>query len=73
MQLRPDWRRVLAHAWSIRLWAIAILVQAVDVALPWFRESLPISDQAFGIVTLAFAMGGIVARLVPQKGITPCQ
>ncbi len=43
MRLIPDWRRVLARAWSIRLLALLILFSGLEVALPFFDGTLPIS------------------------------
>ena len=34
MELVPHWRRVLKHAWSIRLMLLAGLLSGLEVALP---------------------------------------
>jgi len=66
MKLLPDWRRVLLRAWSVRLWAVAILFIFVDAALPFMDGILPIPERSFAVLSGLAAVGGLVARLVLQ-------
>lgn len=67
MKLVSDWKRVLKRAWSIRLLLLAGIFSAVEVALPFFENSIPtgIFAAASGLATGA----AFVARLVAQKGM----
>lgn len=66
MRLLPDWRRVLTRAWSVRLWAVAIIFIFLDAALPILGGVLPIPERSFAILSGLAAVGGLVARLVLQ-------
>ena len=69
MKLAHDWRTVLAHAWSVRLIAISVLLNAMAAAL-MFGDALPISPAALFILTFAVNAAALVARLVAQKTIS---
>lgn len=77
MKLDPEWRRIVLRAWSVRLWALSamlmILERVCDVLLsladgfsPWIRLTLA------GLSGLT-AVGGIVARIIPQKNLRPSE
>lgn len=71
----PEWRRVLRHAWSVRINLACTLFSAAGGAL-----SLVNADQAghpYLIPALAFGClaigngGAIIARVTQQKKLTP--
>lgn len=72
MPLLANWRAVLLRAWSIRFIALALIVQAIDLGLPFFYGRLPVDDAVFGWLTIAFGLAAGVSRLIPQKAVTPC-
>jgi polyferredoxin len=68
MKLIWNWREILRRAWSIRLMLLAALLSGVEVALPFFMDSMPrgiFAGLSFLVVASAF-----VARLVAQKGLS---
>jgi len=67
MNLLPDWRRILRHAWSIRLMLLAGLLSGCEAALPFFADSLP--RGIFAGLSIVVAAGALVARVTVQKGI----
>ena len=71
MRLIPDWRRVLARAWSVRLLALLILFSGLEVALPFFDGALPISDRMRGLIYFAVTALATVLRVMPQRSLTP--
>lgn len=68
--IHPDWRNILRRAWSVRLILLAGVLSAIEVALPFFQNSLPVRHGTFGILSALAAMGAFVARLMAQKDIT---
>lgn len=69
MKLIPDWRRVLSRAWSVRLIALAVVLQAVEIAWPYLDGVLPVSRAVFAILTIIISAAAVVARLLLQKEI----
>jgi len=67
MKLVSDWKRVLRHAWSIRLIIIAGLFSGVEIAMPYLEASFPPGIFA-GLSALATG-GAFVSRIVAQKGM----
>jgi len=68
MKLIWNWREILRRAWSISLMLLAALLSGVEVALPFFMDSMPrgiFAGLSFLVVASAF-----VARLVAQKGLS---
>ena len=65
--LIDDCWTVLRRAWSVRLFALAAVFQAVEIILPLFVDSMP--RWLFSALTLAACIGGIWARVVPQKSL----
>ena len=65
MTLTSNWKLILKKAWSVRLMFIAAVLSGIEVALPFFADTLPrgpFAALSFVAVALAF-----VARLVAQK------
>ncbi|PZQ82169.1 MAG: hypothetical protein DI549_12455 [Ancylobacter novellus] len=67
MQLVPDWRRVLRHAWSIRLMLLAGLLSGLEVALPLFGDLIPIAPRVLAALTVFIVAAAFVARLTAQS------
>lgn len=64
MKLLPDWRRLVVHAWSIRLIVLAGLLSGAEAALPMISDLFP--PRLFALLTMATIAGAFVARLVAQ-------
>lgn len=71
MHLVPNWRAVISHAWSMRLIAIAAVLEAVEVALPYFSDAIP--NGMFSITGLLVSVAALVARLIAQPQTLPPQ
>ena len=69
MQLIPNWREVISHAWSMRLIAIAAVLEAIEVALPYFSDAMP--SGVFSITGLIVSVAALVARIVAQPRTLP--
>lgn len=69
MHLVPNWRDVISHAWSLRLIAIAAILEAIEVALPFFSDAIP--SGVFSIVGLVVSIGAMVARIIAQPQTIP--
>ena len=67
MKLYDNWKSILKKAWSIRLMLLAGLLSGIEVALPFFQDTIP--RGIFAALSI-FAVGGaFVARLVAQKNV----
>jgi putative effector of murein hydrolase LrgA (UPF0299 family) len=62
-----NWRRVLKHAWSVRLMILAALLSGGEAALPLL--DLPIPAGLLAILTLLVTIAAFVARFVVQRSI----
>lgn len=65
MRLSTNWKLILKKAWSVRLLIVAAILSGIEVALPFFADTLPrgpFAALSFVAVGMAF-----VARLVAQK------
>lgn len=65
MKLLSDWKKIVRKAWSFRLLALAALLSAAEVALPFFAEGMPVG--VFSALSGLVVVGAMVARLVAQK------
>jgi len=64
----PEWRRVLRHAWSVRLAGIAFGCQIAAAVLPYFQDFVP--PGLFALLSALATAGAIIARFVPQKKVS---
>ena len=69
MRLASDWKRVLRHAWSVRLLILAGLLSGLEAVLPLI-EQFPIPRPLFlatVVATPIVVMAAFIARIVAQK------
>lgn len=71
MQLLPDWRAVLRHAWSVRLIILAGLFSGAEVALPFFDGILDVPAGVFAALSAAATCGAFITRIIAQKEFRP--
>jgi uncharacterized membrane protein len=67
MTLVPDWKKVIKQAWSIRLMVLAGLLTGCEAVLPLFSDSIP--RNLFAVLTMLAIVGGMIMRVVAQKGM----
>ena len=67
MALDSDWKHIIKKAWSVRLMIAAALLSGVEVALPFFSESVP--RGVFAALSFVVVGAAFVARLVAQKDV----
>jgi hypothetical protein len=67
LRLVPNWREVLARAWSVRLIALAALLSGAEAALYLVGYRLPLTELQKALLFFAIAAAAFVARLVAQK------
>lgn len=65
MRLQANWKKVLKKAWSVRLLILAALLSGVEVALPFFSDTMPRGP--FAALSFLAVAGAFVGRLVAQK------
>lgn len=67
MNLTPDWRRVLARAWSIRLILLAAILSGAEVAMMFWVPDWPAGLLAAvsGLVSAA----ALVSRILAQSNM----
>jgi hypothetical protein len=70
MALHPDWKRILRHAWSIRLIALAGILSALDAAWPYLPSVIQAPPWVFAAGAGFVSCGAIVARLVAQARLS---
>lgn len=65
--LYDDWKTILRKAWSIRFMLLAGFLSGVEVALPYFEQSIP--RGLFAGLSGVSVGAAFVARLVAQKDV----
>jgi hypothetical protein len=70
MRLASDWKRVLRHAWSVRLILIAGLLSGIEAALPLVGDFIPIPPAVLASATLIVVAAAFVSRLIAQERIS---
>ena len=65
-----NWRRVLRHAWSIRLIVLAGILSGLEIALPLIDGFLPIERGLFAALSFLATAGAFVARLIAQQSVS---
>jgi hypothetical protein len=75
MTLHQDWRRITLHAWSMRWWALAVILIMIE---PISAVALDMSDGFPPIVRIPLAalsgvagLIGMYARVIAQKNLQP--
>lgn len=70
--IRPvaNWRRVLRHAWSIRLIVLAGILSGIEIALPLIDGFVPIERGLFAALSFLATAGAFVARLIAQQSVS---
>ena len=63
--LIPDWENIARKAWSMRLMALAVVLTAVETALPFFSDTIP--RGIFASLSGLAVVGGMAARILVQK------
>jgi len=67
MKLYDNWKTIIKKAWSIRLMLLAGLLSGIEVALPFFQDTIP--RGVFAVLSILAVSGAFVARLVAQKNV----
>lgn len=65
LELIGDWKWVLKKAWSMRLMALATVLQVMEFMLPYFLPRFP--SAGLTIVAALVTAAAFVARLVAQR------
>lgn len=69
LKLMAEWRKVLRHAWSVRLLALAALFSFLEVLLNLAGASLPFPPIVTALATALVTAAAFVARFVAQKDL----
>lgn len=67
--LAPNWKAIVKRAWSIRLIALAALVDGLSIAWPLFEDYMPIDRLWFAVIALMLNIGAFYARLKFQRNL----
>jgi len=67
MKLIPNWRDVLAHAWSLRLMLLAGFLSSLEVALPAVDQFIYVPPGLFAAASMIVTAFAFWARLAAQN------
>ena len=70
MNILNNWRDILAHAWSVRLMALAAALTGLEVATPYLSEIVSIPTGLFAALSGLCSAAALVARVIAQQDIT---
>jgi Trk-type K+ transport system membrane component len=66
-RLRRDWKKIVRHAWSVRLLALAGVLSGVETAVPFLQGYIPVSPGTFAILSALSTCAALISRVVAQK------
>lgn len=67
ISLVDDWRRVLRHAWSVRLLVLSFVFDGLEFALPIMMDNPPIDRGWFFAISIAVKIAACAFRFISQK------
>lgn len=67
LHLLPDWKELIRKAWSIRLMLVAGLLSGIEIALPFFIDTMP--RGLFAGMSAAATMAALVTRILAQRNL----
>lgn len=67
ISLVADWRRVLRHAWSVRLLVLSFLFDGLEFAMPVLMDNPPIERGRFFALSIAVKVAACAFRFISQK------
>ena len=72
LTLIPDWRKVLRHAWSVRLMFLAAILTGLEFLLPLIDQisPWPIPPRLFAGFGFLVVVAAFMARFFAQKKIS---
>lgn len=70
MRLIPNWRKVLRHAWSVRLIVLAGVLTGCEAILPVVPNLVQVQPGVFAALTFAVVMLALVSRFIAQQKIS---
>jgi hypothetical protein len=72
MRLIPDWRKVLRHAWSVKLMFLAAILTGLEFLLPLIDQisPWPIPPQMFAGFGFFVVVAAFVSRFWAQKKLS---
>lgn len=65
-----DWKRVLMHAWSIRLIVLAAVLSGAEIVIPMLPTFIEIPPGYFAGASFVVTVAAFVARLTAQKSVS---
>ena len=69
MKLLPEWRAVLVRVWSVRLIAIAVVLDGLSTAFPYLQDTFGLPTGTFAALSGIISAAAILARLVVQDNV----
>ena len=69
LRVHGDWRRILARAWSVRLWAVSTVLIGLETVVPLLEGVLPVPRGVFAALAGLAAMAGNIARIIQQSNM----
>jgi uncharacterized membrane-anchored protein YitT (DUF2179 family) len=70
MNLHPDWKKILKHALSVKLFIAAAALSGIEALLPYLPAFMTIDPIWLAIATPLTCALGIYFRLVAQKSVS---
>ena len=70
MRLHRDWRKILKHAWSIRLDILNIIVTAALSVVPILTGTTIVAPLTLAIISLVLTVLSMGLRLLKQEKVS---
>ena len=70
LRIIPDAGRVLRRAWSVRFIAVAFVLTAIEVGMPFMDGYIDIPRGVFAALAGLASAGAFVARFIAQQSVS---
>lgn len=65
-----NWKKVLIHAWSIRLIVLAAVLSGIEIVIPLMPTFVEIPPGYFAGASFVVTVAAFVARLTAQQSVS---
>ncbi|MER9176298.1 hypothetical protein NKH72_22220 [Mesorhizobium sp. M0955] len=69
-KLHNEWRKIMRHAWSVRLLILAAFLTGLETILPYLGVIIPLPPGLAALFSFLVVFSALIARFVAQKKLS---
>lgn len=70
LKLHPDWRKILKHAWSVRLDVLLLILESAQAGIDVLSGNPPFDPKKFALVAVGVTATTLIARFIKQRSVS---